>query len=336
MNTIKIEENSGDVVIYEDSSGKVELKASSKDETVWASLNQISELFDKDKSVISKHLKSIFTHKELDKKRTVAKNATVLSNGRTYIVEYYNLDAILSVGYRVNSKKATKFRIWANRVLRDYILKGIAVNDGRIEKLHEKGIVDLKEKLAFIQNTVRRRELDRGEVDSLLSVIGDYANSWLLLKKYDDGEMVVRKTSAKETSPVTYESARASLDALKQSLVGKGEAGELFAQERDDSFKGILRAIYQTYDGRELYQSLEEKASHLLYFVIKDHPFFDGNKRSGALLFILFLEQNGILRGPDGQRKIGENALVAIALLVAESDPKDKEAMVALVTHLIS
>lgn len=303
MNTIKIEENSGSVVIYEDSSGKVELRASSEGETVWATQDQMAKIFETQRPAITKHLRNIFKTSELSHDSVSSKMELTAADGKGYQTRVYNLDAIIAVGYRVNSKKATKFRIWANTVLREYILKGIAVNEGRIEKLHEKGIVDLKEKLAFIQNIMRRREIDRGEVDSLLSVIADYANSWLLLKKYDDGEMVARKTSAKK---------------------------------RDDSFKGILWAIYQTYDGKELYQSLEEKASHLLCFVIKDYPFFDGNKRSGALLFILFLEQNGILRGADGQRKISENALVAIALLVAESDPSEKEAMVTLVTHLIS
>jgi prophage maintenance system killer protein len=333
MNTIKIEESSGGIVIYEDERMNLELKTDIQKETIWATQNQISDLFGIDRTVVSKHIQNIIITQEISRLNNVQKMHIVNS---LRPVAFYSLDMILSIGYRVNSKKATKFRIWANRVLREYILKGIAVNDDRIEKLHEKGIVDLREKLAFIQNTVRRRELDRGEVNSLLSVISDYANSWLLLKKYDDGDMAIRKTSARETRPVTYESAREAIDALKLSLAGKGEAGELFAQERDETFRGILRTIYQTYDGRELYPSLEEKASHLLYFIIKDHPFFDGNKRSGALLFILFLEQNGILRGSDGQRKISDNALVAIALLVAESDPAEKEAMVALVTHLIS
>ncbi len=336
MNAKNSGNSDGGIVIYTDAKGKVELKADINGETVWASLDQISDLFGRDKSVISRHLKSIFSHKELDKKRTVAKNATVLPDGRTYMVEYFNLDAILSVGYRVNSKKATHFRIWATTVLRDYILKGIAVNSDRIEKLHEKGIIDLKEKLAFIRDTVKRRELDRSEVDGLLSVISDYANSWLLLRKYDDGEIVTRKSPSKEVRPIEYVEARSAIDALKGDLAGKGDAGDLFAKERDESFQGILRTIYQTYDGKELYPSLEEKASHLLYFVIKDHPFFDGNKRSGAFLFILFLERNGILYAEDGRRKISDTALVAIALLVAESDPRDKEVMVALITNLIN
>ncbi|MFA6158032.1 MAG: virulence protein RhuM/Fic/DOC family protein [Candidatus Paceibacterota bacterium] len=333
MNTIKIEEDSGGIVVYEDERMNLELKTDIEKETIWATQSQISDLFGIDRTVVSKHIQNIIITQEISRINNVQKMHIVNS---LRPVAFYSLDMILSIGYRVNSKKATKFRIWANKVLRDYILKGIAVNDDRIEKLHEKGITDLKEKLAFIQNTVKRRELDRGEVDSLLSVINDYANSWLLLKKYDDGEVTIRKTKSKETVSIGYLSARASLDALRASLVEKGEAGDLFAKERDESFQGILKTIYQTYGGEELYPSIEEKASHLLYFIIKDHPFFDGNKRSGALLFIFFLEQNGILRGFDGQRKISDNALVAIALLVAESNPKEKDVMVALVTHLIS
>lgn len=323
------------IIIYKDSKGNVELKADVIKETVWANLDQIASLFGRDKSVISRHLKSIFSTKELDKKAVVAFFATTASDGKTYKVEYFNLDAILSVGYRVNSKQATQFRIWATKTLREYILKGVAINSDRIKQLHEAGIQDLKHKIAFIQNTILKRELDGPEVNSLLSVISDYANSWLLLKKYDEGELGTKKGNLHEKQAIDYTFARHAIDTLKTDLLGREQASDIFGRERDESFQGILRTIYQTYDGVELYKSLEEKAAHLLYFIIKDHPFSDGNKRIGSFMFIIFLERNGLLYGEFGERKIQENTLVALALLVAESDPKQKEIMVALITHLI-
>lgn len=317
------------IVIYQDSKGNVELKADVEKETIWATLDQIADLFGRDKSVISRHLKNIFTAKELDKSAVVAKNATTASDRKTYIVEYYNLDTILSVGYRVNSKQATLFRQWATKTLREYILNGVVLNVDRIKKLHEKGIIDLSDKIEFIQRTLAKRQLDMDEVSSLLSVIKDYAASWTLLQKYDEGELVVRKGKGIEKKKFEYDFVRPHVDSLKKELMKKGEASDLFANECEGTFQGILKTIYQSFGGQELYPSLEEKAAHLLYFIIKDHPFLDGNKRTAAFLFAIFLKRNKM-------KMPNDSGLVALALLIAESDPKDKENMVNLVTNLIA
>ena len=324
-----------DVVIYKSGRWNVTLRADISKDTIWATLDQIASLFDRDKSVISRHLKNIFNEKELDKNSVVAKNATTARDGKTYIVEFYNLDAILSVGYRVNSKQATQFRIWATETLHDYIIHGMAVNTERIKKLNDEKLVDLNKKISFIQDTIRKRQLDQSEVDSLLSVIRDYANSWTFLVKYDEGDLELRGSKAKEKAHLEYEFARSAIDELGKKLVAKGEAGNLFGNERDKTFTGILQGIYQSFGGNEVYPSLEEKAAHLLYFVIKDHPFSDGNKRIGSFLFVLFLELNKILYRKGGERKINDNTLVALALLIAESNPTEKDTMVALVTNLI-
>lgn len=326
------------IVIYKDKKGNVELKTDIQKETIWANLDQIASVFGRDKSVISRHIKDIFKQGELNPRATVAKNATVQIEGGRKVkrtIEYFNLDVILSVGYRVNSKQATQFRIWATKTLRDYIIKGVAINTERIKKLHEAGLKDLQNKIEFIQNTIQKRELGKDEVSSLLSVIKDYANSWTTLKEYDEGDIVIKKSKNKEKKIFDYEFARKAIDELKINLVNKKEAGDLFGNERDETFKGILKTIYQTFDSKELYASLEEKASHLLYFIIKDHPFSDGNKRVGSLLFILFLERNNILLRKNGERKINDNTLVALALLVAESNPNEKETMTALITNLL-
>ena len=331
---LKNEEN-GKLIIYTGPKGAVEFRADTNKETIWASLDQISELFGRDKSVISRHLKNVFNESELDRNSVVAKNATTASDGKTYIVEYYNLDAILSVGYRVNSKQATQFRIWATKTLREYLIKGIVVNSERVKKLPDRILADVVGKLEFIQHTLQKRELDKSETDSLLAVIHDYANSWKFLKEFDEGELKLTRSKSKEKRRLDYDFIRLEINKLKENLIARKEASELFATERDETFKGILKTIYQTFGGKELYSSLEEKAAHLLYFIIKDHPFSDGNKRVGSFLFISFLKLNAILNRPNGEKKINDNTLVALALLIAESDPKDKEIMVALTTNLL-
>lgn len=334
-----INKNSGELIIYTNSKGGVELRADTNKDTIWATLNQITEIFDVQKAAISKHIKNIFDSEELSRVATVSKMETVQNEGNRLIkrqIEFYNLDVIIAVGYRVNSKQATQFRIWATKTLREYLVKGIVVNSDRVKNLPDKILNDVVSKLEFIQHTLQKRELDKSETDSLLAVIHDYANSWKFLKEFDEGELKLARSKSKEKRRLDYDFIRLEINKLKENLIARKEASELFATERDETFKGILRTIYQTFGGKELYQSLEEKAAHLLYFIIKDHPFSDGNKRVGSFLFISFLKLNGILNRSNGEKKINDNTLVALALLIAESDPKDKEIMVALTTNLLT
>lgn len=323
------------IVIYEGKSGKMELRADVSDQTVWATQAQIAELFDMDRTVITKHLRNIYKEEELNQKATSAKIAQVQKEGNRAVervMDYYNLDAIISVGYRVNSQKATQFRIWATSVLKDHLLKGYTINKKRLQQTQVK-IEELNKTIHFITQ-VRNKQLSSNEASGLLSVIKDYADSWALLQQYDENNLKIAKSKS-STIQISYEEAIQAIAALKKDLVRKKEAGDLFGQEREGAFHGTIAAVYQTYAGKELYPSIGEKAANLLYFVIKDHPLSDGNKRSGALLFILFLQKNNYLYSQQGERKINDNALVALALLVAESKPKEKDQMIALITQLL-
>lgn len=323
------------IVIYQDARGNVELRADVVKETIWATQAQIAELFGTKRPAITKHLNNIFKSGELVRRSVCSILEHTAKDGKTYSTQYYNLDAILSVGYRVNSRQATQFRIWATKTLRDYIVKGYVLNAKRLKESQETGVKELEKTLGFIQEAIKRRQLGQAEIDGLLSVINGYANAWFLLQKYDEGRLTLQRSKGKEKKRFEYSFVRPAIDELKSTLIAKHEASALFGHERDEGLKRILSTIYQTFDGKELYASLEEKAAHLLYFIIKDHPFSDGNKRIGSFLFILFLERNDILDRSNGERKISDNTLVALALLVAESKPAEKENIVVLITNLI-
>lgn len=323
------------MVIYQAKSGAIEMRGDFNRETIWATQEQIVRLFDIDQSVVSRHIKNIITDGEIDKKSNMQKMHITPEGKKAYKpVMLYSLDIILAVGYRTNSKNAIQFRKWATKTLREYVLKGFVINEQRFKESHINTLQDIQKTVAFIQEVALRKQLDQGEMESLLSVVRDYAHSWELLDQYDKGDVVV-VSSKRKTKPLDYESVRNALNTLRDELTKKGEAGDLFSKERDGTFQGILKTIHQTFDGKELYASLEEKAANLLYFVIKDHPFFDGNKRSSAFLFVWFLQINKALFRRNGERKINDRALVALALLIAQSDPRDKEQMVALTTQLI-
>lgn len=332
-NTNIIKNEDGKLVLFTSENGVVEMRADTDKETIWATQAQIVELFDIDQSVVSRHIKNILDDGEIDQKSNMQNMHNANSDKP---ISMYSLDIILAVGYRTSSSKAIKFRQWATKTLREYLIKGIVVNNERVSRLPDKILKDLEEKISLIQRTVRERQLDQGETNSLLSVIHDYANSWKFLKEYDEGELKLKKSKEIEKRKFDYDFIRGSIDVLKEILIDKREATDLFGSERDGSFQGILKTIYQTFDSKELYSSLDEKASHLLYFIIKDHPFSDGNKRIGSFVFIYFLRLNKIDIRSNGEKKINDNTLVALALLIAESDPKDKDLMVALVTNLLS
>lgn len=333
-NVQKVEE----IIIYEDEKGETKLEINLKDETIWLSLAQIAKLFEVDKSGASRHIRNIFKDGELDEKATIAKIATVQKEGTRKVereIEYYNLDLILSVGYRVNSKRATQFRIWATQTLRQYLLDGFVVNEKRLKEKRDHKLKELKDAIVLMQNTMAHNQLGQSETEGLLHVITGYANSWLLLQQYDEGKLSIKKQKNRKIKNINYADAVNAISELKKNLMKKKEATDFFGRERQHGLESIVGNVNQSFGGKELYPSIEEKAAHFLYFVIKDHPFVDGNKRSGAFLFILFLQRNNCLINKDGERKISDSALVALALLVAESNPKEKEIMIALITNLL-
>ncbi|MBK8154590.1 MAG: virulence protein RhuM/Fic/DOC family protein [Saprospiraceae bacterium] len=318
MNTIEL---------YKSSNGETQIEVRFENETVWLSLNQIAKLFDRDKSVISRHLKNIFSTEELDKNSVVAKNATTALDGKTYQVDFYNLDAIISIGYRVNSKQGTQFRIWATKRLKEYLIQGYSINQNRLKELNQ-----LIQIIAETDNNAN----EISEAKGLLNILTKYTKSFILLNKFDSNNLELKSLNENITYEIDYKHACKAISELKIKLIEQKEATELFGNQKDMSFEGILKSITQTFDGIYLYQTIEEQASNLLYFTIKNHPFSDGNKRIGAFLFVWFLEKNKYLLRNNGENKINDNALIALALLVAQSNPNEKELMIKLICNLIN
>jgi prophage maintenance system killer protein len=322
----------GEVLIYQTEDGKAALEVRLDHETVWLSLNQIADLFERDKSVISRHLKNIYHSGELGESSTIAKNATVQTEGGrsvTRMVEFYNLDAILSVGYRVNSRRGTQFRIWASNILKQHLIKGFSINEKRFREQEEK-LSDLRRTVSLLEKTIVNQPIGFDEAKGLLRVITDYAYALTTLDRYDQGTLAVEET----TRPAHYVLENETAEAIVNSM--KAEFGGLFGVEKDEGFKSALATIYQTFGGTELYPSVEEKAANLLYFIIKNHAFIDGNKRIAAAVFIYFLAANEILYRADRTKRLADNALVALTLLIAESRPDEKETIVKVIINLIN
>jgi prophage maintenance system killer protein len=284
----KAKKNTG-AVIYQAKNGAIELRGDATHETLWATLDQMAEVFGRDKSVVSRHLANIFKEQELDRNAVVAKNATTAADGKTYQIDYYNLDAILSVGYRVNSKTATKFRQWATKTLRGYIVDGYAVNKSRISKNYEQFLSVVEDIKKLLPASPEVNSADAVELVSL------FADTWLSLDAYDKDLLTKGKVTKKKVV-LTAEKVTMSLNDLKNELVSKQEATDIFGTERvRGSVAGIVGNVMQAFGGRDVYESVEEKAAHLLYFMVKNHPFIDGNKRSGAFAFVWFLNHANIL-----------------------------------------
>lgn len=316
------------IIIYEGAEARVEVRL--ERETVWLSLQQLAELFGRDKSVISRHLKNIFATGELEREAVVAKNATTASDGKTYLVDYYNLDAIISVGYRVSSAKATRFRQWATTVLREHLTRGFTLNRQRFER----NAAELEAALQLVRKAAAGEALTADQGRGLVDVIARYTQTFLWLQRYDEGLLTAPAGSPGGVLP-TLDEARAAIARLKADLMARGEASELFGRERGDAFAALLGNLDQTVFGEPAYPTVETKAAHLLYFVIKNHPFADGNKRSGAFLFVDFLARNGrLLR--NGEPVINDVGLAALALLVAESDAKNKDVMIRLIENMLA
>jgi death-on-curing family protein len=323
------------IIIYKSKTGP-KLEVSLKNDTVWLTQKQMANLFDKNVRTVNEHVVNIFKEDELKENSVVRKFRITASDGKKYNTNIYNLDVIISVGYRVKSLRGTEFRIWATKTLRKYITDGIVLNEKRLKDRQLDNLSQLEGAIKLLQQTIQRRKLKSNESKALLSLITDYTNSWILLQKYDEDKLKVEKVTKKKGVRLVYEDVYKEVLVLKKNLIKKKQATSLFAQERDHGLDAILGNIYQTFGGKDLYSSLEEKAAHLLYFVIKDHPFSDGNKRTASFLFILFLMKNNCLYNKKGEKKINDNALVALALLVAESDPKQKDLMVRLIVNLIN
>ena len=319
------------IEIYQTPDGSTELDVRLDGDTVWLSQAQLALLYDTDRTSIGRHIRNIYRSGELDEVATCAKNAQVQIEGNRRVKRStltYNLDMIISVGYRVNSKHATNFRIWANRILKEYLIKGYAINrNARVEQLDE-----LKQTIAIMRNVLAHKSVTKGEAVGLLRVISDYTYGLETLDRYDYQTLEIAKTTTEEPFRATYENAIEALGVLKHKFGGS----DLFAHEKDDSFKSTMGVIYQTFDGTELYPSIEEKASNLLYLTVKNHSFSDGNKRIAAFLFLWFLEKNGILYREDGSRLLDNNTLVALTLMIAESKVEEKDIMTKVVVNLIN
>ena len=317
--------NENRIVIYQNSSGAIEFRGDIKNETIWATQAQISNLFNVERTVITKHIKNIIKDKELNKDSVCANFAHTANDGKTYQVQYYNLDVILSVGYRTNSKMAISFRQWATKILREHITKGYTINRKQITKNYD----SFMKAVANIENLLP--EHVKLDPKAVLDLIKEFANTWVSLDAYDK-ELLQIKGVTKKNVKLTGEELLSVILNLKNELIQKGETTELFATERQNgSVEGIVGNIMQTFGGKPLYETAEEKAAHLLYFMVKNHPFIDGNKRSGALAFIWFLRKIKI----KGFRNINSATLTALTLFIAESNPKNKEQMIALITQLL-
>jgi len=317
--------NENKIVIYQAPSGAIELRGDIKNETMWATQAQIAEVFNVERSVITKHIRNILKDKELERSSVCAKFAHTASDGKTYQVEHYNLDVVLSVGYRTNSKIAISFRQWATKTLREHITKGYTINRKQIVKNYD----SFMQTVASIQNLLPKNiTLDPKEV---LELIKEFASTWVSLDAYDK-ELLQIKGVTKKSIKLTGNELLSAIFDLKNELIKKGETTDLFAVERQKgSVEGIVGNVMQTFGGKPLYETAEEKAAHLLYFMVKNHPFVDGNKRGGAFTFIWFLRKTKI----KSFRNINPATLTTLTLLIAESNPKDKDQMVALITQLL-
>lgn len=330
-----------EMIIYLTPDKKAQVEVQFEHDTVWLTQRQIADVFGTKRPAITKHLKNIFSSGELDE-LVVSSNleqttphGAIKGKVQSKEVKFYNLDAIISVGYRVNSSQATAFRIWATNTLKSYLVKGYALNEKRLNQMQQ-NMQDLEKALSFIRNSVQSESLQLNEAKGLVDILSNYTRSFILLNQYDSNKLQGDKLNLNVTYEIKYDEAKTAIAELKNQLINKGEATELFGNEKDDSFQSSLQSIVQTFDGQYLYPSIEEQAAHLLYFVIKNHSFNDGNKRIGAFLFVWFLEKNKHRFKANGELKINDNGLVVLALLVAQSNPEEKELMIQLIINLIA
>ena len=322
------------IEIYQSQDGQTEVQVKFENETVWLSQKQMAQLFEKDTDTVGLHLQNIYKSGELDEISTTEESSVVQLEGKRNVkrnIKLYNLDAIISVGYRVNSKRGIQFRIWANKILKEYLIKGFSINEKRLTQRNEQ-LKELQDSVKILGNILEHKSLSNDESVGLLKIISDYAYALDILDQYDYQNLEIKDTSGKETFQLTYE------EAMKQIMLVKKAHGnsDLFGREKDESFQSSVATIYQTFSGTDLYPSIEEKAANLLYFITKNHSFSDGNKRIAAFLFLYFLERNGILFDKNGNKRIADNTLVALTLMIAVSKPDEKDTMTKVIVNLIN
>lgn len=315
------------IEIFKTNDNQTEITVQFENETVWLTQDQLVLLFQRDQSVISRHIGNVFKEGELDKKSNMQKMHIANSDKP---VSFYNLDVIISVGYRVKSKQGTQFRQWATQRLKDYLVQGYAINEKRLKETENK-FQELKQAVKLLETVVNAKEITGDEAHGLLKVLSDYAFALDILDQYDHQTLKIAKTDINEVFKISYQEAMKAIAGLKTKFGGS----HLFGNEKDNSFKSSLETIYQTFDGTDLYPSVQEKAGNLLYFVTKNHSFTDGNKRIAAFLFVWFLERNKLLYH-EGRKVIDDNALVALTLMIAESKSNDKDMMVKVIINLIN
>ncbi|MFA7718107.1 MAG: RhuM family protein [Candidatus Absconditabacterales bacterium] len=321
-----------EMAVYQDADGGISVDIVIRDETTRVSQKDMAKVFGIQRPAITKHLNNVFKEGELQENSVSSILEHTASDGKNYKTTFYNLDAVIAVGYRVNSSKATKFRIWATKILKEYILKGFALNQKRLE---ETKLNELEQVLALIKKNIQHGELSHQETAGLLNVVTGYTHSWILLQKYDEGSLELPATHDEDIAEITYKEAIKAITDMRTNFLFQQYVSELFGIERNNEFKGILEGVYQKFGGQELYPSVEEKAAHLLFFIVKNHPFADGNKKIGAFMFLWFLAKNNCLYAADGSKKIDDHTLVAITLLVATCDTTQKEMIIKLILNFL-
>ena len=332
------EPDSGDVVLYQSPDGEVRLDVRLEHDTIWLTQKQMAELFDTSTDNVGLHLKNVYAEGELEESATAEESSVVRTEGDRQVrrlIRHYSLDAVISVGYRVNSARGTQFRIWATGTLRDHLLHGYTLNERR---LREKGLGEMQQAVELLARTLTHNALVSDEGVAVLDVVRRYAAAWRLLLEYDEGRLAAApaRPQVATASLMTIDSAHALIRDLRAALLADGQDVGLFGSEHGGRLAAILGGIEQTFDGRLLYPSAQSRAAHLLYFVIKDHPFADGNKRIAALLFLEYLARSGLLIGADGSPRVADNAIVALTLLIAESEAGQKDLMIRLIINLLS
>ena len=326
--------NNSSIEIFIFDEGKTEIQVKLDNDTVWLSQYQMEELFETNRTSITKHISNIYKSKELKKDSTCAKFAQVQVEGSRQLtrkITYYNLDLIIAVGYRVNSKRGTQFRIWASQILKDHLIKGFSLNEKRLSQQNEQ-LKELRESIKILGSVLHYKALSNNESIGLLKIISDYAYALDILDQYDYQKLEIAETSGKETYKITYAEAKNQIERIR-SIWGNSK---LFGNEKDESFKSSISTVFQTFDGVDLYPSIEEKAANLLYFITKNHSFSDGNKRIAAYIFLYFMERNSILYTPNGEKRVADNALVALTLMIAVSKPEEKDTIIKVIVNLIN